>query len=381
MKQTRKRLLCIGLDLGGGGAERVQTIFLRQIDRSRFQIRAVFLRKTGPYLSDLPDDIPVDFIVDGPAQMKNPWVLLKILWKLPLYISQADLVFIMLEGAPAYLGIPLSRLLKKPVIFSLHTQWTQMLGKMARWHRAVSRWVYPEANIILTVSEGSKHDLCRFIPRACSKIRVLRNPVNLDDIRNKATEPIPIWAEKWFERPVLLAVGRLSEEKGFDLLIPAFDRAIKEGLDWNLLILGEGKERVSLETQIASLELSDRVVLPGFVANPYSFMHRSSLFVLSSRYEGLPMVILEAVVLGIPIVSVDCTSGLREILGVDYPFLVESGSVGALSEALIKAMRMVEKGSFELKNKYAEIARRYDSRLVVEEITNLLDQSLVEAGK
>lgn len=133
----------------------------------------------------------------------------------------------------------------------------------------------------------------------------------------------------------VLAAGRLSMEKGFDLLIAAFSRIALHHPTWHLIIVGEGPERSALAAQVAALGLADRVHLPGFCDDPQALMRRADLFVLSSRYEGLPNALLEAMATGCPCISFDCESGPAELIehGVNG-WLVPPADVAALAVAL-----------------------------------------------
>ena len=150
------------------------------------------------------------------------------------------------------------------------------------------------------------------IPR--NHIQVIYNPVITPGLREKASAPL---TDAWLADsgpPVILAVGSLREQKGFDVLIKAFAE-VRRTRAARLLILGEGVDRPQLEALIKELSLQNDVRLPGFVLNPYAYMARASLFVLSSNWEGLPTVLVEALFCGVPVIATDCHSGPREILG------------------------------------------------------------------
>jgi glycosyltransferase involved in cell wall biosynthesis len=145
----------------------------------------------------------------------------------------------------------------------------------------------------------------------------------------------------WFrsgEPPVILGVGRLTGQKAFEVLIEAFAQVRKKQRA-RLIILGEGEQRSMVEALIKCLGLQADVELPGFVANPYPYMAHARLFVLSSRWEGLPTVLVEAMSLGTPVIATDCPSGPREILknGLYGP-LVQVDDPGALALAMQKSL-------------------------------------------
>jgi glycosyltransferase involved in cell wall biosynthesis len=173
--------------------------------------------------------------------------------------------------------------------------------------------LYSYADLVVAVSSGVKDDLKKFTKLPENKIKVIYNPVITQDIFIKAKEPFD---HPWFAEdcpPVILGVGRLTKEKDFPTLLKAFVLVRKE-IDSRLVILGEGEERKNLEKLAKELGIEEFLWMPGFVDNPYKFMSKASVFVLSSIYEGLPTVLIEALALGCQVVSTDCKSGPREIL-------------------------------------------------------------------
>jgi glycosyltransferase involved in cell wall biosynthesis len=156
-------------------------------------------------------------------------------------------------------------------------------------------------------------DLARVINIPRNDVKVVFNPIIFPEMRIKKEAT---FADPWFDTgqpPVILAIGRLTKQKGFDTLIRAFSEVRKQR-QVHLLILGEGEDRVPLTNLIKELNLDTEVRLPGFVSNPYPYLVNASLFVLSSRWEGLPTVLVEALYCEVPIIATDCPSGSREIL-------------------------------------------------------------------
>lgn len=133
----------------------------------------------------------------------------------------------------------------------------------------------------------------------------------------------------------VVAIGRLSLQKDFLTLIKAF-RIVRNELDMKLVIFGDGELRTELENEVNHLDLVADVYMPGFVANPYKFLAESDVFVLSSRYEGLPNVLIEAVYLGVPCVSTVCKSGPKEILlNGEGGWLVPVGNEFAMANSIL----------------------------------------------
>jgi glycosyltransferase involved in cell wall biosynthesis len=244
-------------------------------------------------------------------------------------------------------------------------------GNASSWRGRLTprlmRRFYPWANGIVVVSGGVREDMAQLINIARERITVIYNPsVVRAEVLEKAQTPLD---HPWFKTdqpPVLVAVGRLQMQKDYPTLLRAFAR-VRQNRPVRLLILGEGKERPMLEALIKELGLEEDVGLPGFVMNPYAYMARASLFVLSSRWEGLPTVLIEALCCGTPAVSTDCPSGPREILkDGQYGQLVPVGEADALARAIETTLADKTPGP------PSESWQPYELEAVVSQYTNLL---------
>lgn len=208
------------------------------------------------------------------------------------------------------------------------------VGKLA-W-RSGLKACHRFAEWSICVSEGVRSDLVTNFgvdPRTCM---VIPNPVDVVQINalaGKAGLP-PQFGDA--NRKLLLSVGRLSAQKDFDCLLSAFELVLREIEPTCLLaIIGDGPERKRLEARIASHHLAGRVHLLGWIDNPYPIYDAADAFVLSSRFEGMPNVILEALAFGLPVVSTDCSSGPREILTDErLGRLVPVGDPPAMAQAI-----------------------------------------------
>ena len=197
-------------------------------------------------------------------------------------------------------------------------------------------YTYTDATV--GVSSGLAADLAGLPGMARERVHMVYNPVVTEEMERKAREPVD---HPWIGEtgpPVILAAGRLDEQKDFPTLLAAFARLLTRR-PARLIVLGEGKQRPHLLSLARRLGVAEHVDFPGFVDNPYAFMAQASLFVLSSRHEGLPTVLIEAMACGCPVVSTDCPYGPREILedGKHGP-LVPVEDVEALAAAMARTL-------------------------------------------
>ena len=206
------------------------------------------------------------------------------------------------------------------------------------WYTGM-RLFYSHTDHIVAVSDGVGTDIMSITGLPSYRVTTVANPVISNELFDRARETVD---HPWFTDgtvPMILGVGRLTEQKDFPTLIRAF-ALLRKQLTCRLAILGEGRQRNTLQDLISELSLDGNVVLPGFQTNPYAWIARSSLFVLSSKWEGSPNVLTEALALGRPVVSTDCRSGPKEILhDGQYGELVAVGDHEELANAMYRALK------------------------------------------
>ena len=212
-------------------------------------------------------------------------------------------------------------------------------GRLERWlQRASIGRLYPFAERIIVPSEGVADDLVANFGVDPRRLRVVYSPIVSPRLLELASRPVD---HPWFqpgEPPVILGVGELGARKDFETLIRAF-ALVRAERPCRLVILGRGRRHDRLRALAAELDVADDIDLPGFRDNPYAFMQKASLFALSSRWEGLGVVLVEALACGTPVVSTDCPSGPREILqDVGHARLVPVGDHQALALAIIETL-------------------------------------------
>lgn len=186
----------------------------------------------------------------------------------------------------------------------------------------------------------ANHMLTKYrLPR--EKLVVIPNFVDISSIEKSANEKAVLKNEDriFLLSPYIISIGRLHNQKGYQFLLNAFSK-IANKIPHNLIILGEGSLLNDLSIQVKKLNLEKRVLFLGFVKNPYPLLKGAQLFVLSSLYEGMPNVLLEAIALGIPVVSSDCPSGPKEILGKKYSeLLYKPRDTVSLSKLILKQIK------------------------------------------
>jgi glycosyltransferase involved in cell wall biosynthesis len=332
------RVLFVIPSLQGGGAERVVVTLLKNLDRQRVAPSLAVFARTGPYSADLPQDI----IVHDLRRQKRtgyPRALMRLVRL--IRTDPPDVLFSLMWHANILTLVArvLSRTNAK-LVLGVRNQ-TSLLNQFANFtflRNATVRTLYPRADVLLANSVGALEDLAGNFSLRRDKLRVIYNPIDVKRIRDLTTEPI---SQPWLDpdRQLVLAVGRLAKQKGFEYLIRAFAE-VRKHLPCTLAILGDGPERGDLQNVARSLGLGSDFILPGFQKNPYKFMKKAAAFVLSSLWEGFPNVILEAMACGVPVVATRCPSGPEEIIEhADSGLLAEVSNEADLAEKILAVLR------------------------------------------
>ncbi len=235
---------------------------------------------------------------------------------------------------------------------SVHlSEQTERVGRWrARFALLLLRLTFLQADIIVSASDGAGDDLWQTMGVPRERITTIYNPTVPSEMPALMKAPLD---HPWFHPgapPVVLGAGRLVGQKDFPTLLRAFAR-VRRKRPARLVILGEGERRSELEALAAALEVTEDVDLPGFAANPFAYMSRAGVFALSSKWEGLGMVLVEALACGCPVVSTDCRAGPSEILQEGVGALVPVGDDAALAAAIEAVLdnpppreRLVERG-------------------------------------
>jgi glycosyltransferase involved in cell wall biosynthesis len=316
--------------LSGGGAERVLLRILRQLDRRRFRPVLLLFEKTGPLLPEVPADVPVlDCGRNGGGaggrwlwnaarviRAERPAVVFSFLW----FTNLATVVAHRLSGCSGKL------ILSERLTIDGAREGVLKNGI----RKAGIRLLYRRADAIVANSAALREQLLAMCGLPANRVVSIPNPLDIDDIlaRSRETADPPLQAAG---DPLVVGMGRLVRQKGFDTLIRAVALLRTPA---RLVIVGEGPRAGELLDLAERSGIVDRVSLAGFRANPYPLLRTAAVFVLSSRYEGFPNALLEAMALGVPVVATRCSTGPEEIVShgvngllvpVDDPAAIAAG--------------------------------------------------------
>lgn len=323
--------------LAGGGAERAITIVANGLAANGTKVTLVLGRSSGPYL-DLVNST-VEIVDLGTDSMVR--ALPRLVRHLRTARPDALLAAMSHANVVAALAHRIARSQARLVLSErahLGSVFEEYRDLRMRVTRVLMRLTYPWANQVITVSRGVAEDLPHHVPIAPDRIAVVYNPI-VDDVLRQQAEAAP--SHPWLasrDIPVVLGAGRLIPAKDFPTLLRAFAR-VRRDRPVRLLILGEGESRSELCALAEALGVAEHVALPGFDPNPFAAMRAARLFVLSSRFEGLPGVLIQAMACGTRVVSTDCPSGPREVLeDGKWGTLVPVGDEGALARAMEAAL-------------------------------------------
>ncbi len=339
--------------LGGGGAERAMILFARTIQELGVSVEIVCAQKTGPLQSLVDGTTPV-IDLGAPRMLSAVRKLRRYLQHRKPKAIYSTVVHANLATVLATRGLKNIKVVLRESNAPISEQKITLSRRLG--HRLAPR-LYAMADSVIAVSERVRQELIQHMPRVASRIVALDTPViPTDFISQAAGDPLHPWFALG-EPPVILGVGRLHPQKNFNLLIDAFAE-VRARRPARLLILGEGPEREKLQRKISECGLGDDVQLFGFHLNPFSFMSRARVFVLSSIYEGMPNVLIQAMALGVPVVSTDCPGGSSECLeGGVLGELVPLNDPTAMSAAILRSL---DKGS------QSEVAERVTARFGAE---------------
>jgi glycosyltransferase involved in cell wall biosynthesis len=328
--------------LRGGGAERAVVALANGLVQSGMTVSFVVASKGigEEYLAEIDNRIKVHFLGVGRIMFAIiPLVFFLKSEKPSVIVSALTHANVVALGAVKLASCSTKAIATERVNYSAYMSRGESLRDVVM--RKMAGLLYKSATVV-AVSQGVARDCEKVFGLPSGSVHVIYNPVVTPGIREKMSESHPLMEQLGSDKKIILGAGRLVHQKGFDVLLRAFQRLINMsdlGSRCELVIIGEGPLRHDLEAMAESASIRDKVHFPGFLNNPFSLMRRANVFVLASRSEGLPNVLIQAMACGTPVVATNCPSGPFEILeGGKWGDLIPVDNVDLLASAMIKAL-------------------------------------------
>jgi len=335
MAQNLRVLLLIP-HLGGGGAEKVTALLARGLSRDKYDVHLALVTQKDAGAEGLPPWVAVHAL--GAQRVRNGALrLLRLVRRLQpdaILSGMAHLNFLVLLLRPFF-----PRRTRVLVRQNETVSAALSFGALEWYAPLLYRFLYPHADRIICQSRAMANDLAWELGIEKELIAVLPNPVDFEEILEAGRVPDPSAAPWRGDGPHLLAVGRLAPEKGFDVLLHALVSVREKFPEAELIVTGQGPEEQALKTLSKSLGLEAAVLFSGYVRRPYLLYSGASVFVLSSRHEGMPNALLEAAAAGLPIVATPASGGIVDLLtGMTGAWVAPENSPAALASTLIEAL-------------------------------------------
>lgn len=332
--EQKKKIMAFMYSLHDGGAQRTMVNIINNLDKSKYEVVLVLgTQKNNVYIDLINKDIRVEYL----SKPK----LRKCIFKLAAIIraENPSLIFTTLNNNNIILSISKLISCKKIPIVVRETNNRTQSKNVSVMNRIMTYFAYNcAAKKIVALSEGVKIDLIDNFKINPEKIVVIYNPVEVDEIKKMAEEKVEEINVSSKEK-ILIAAGRLAEQKDYPTMLRAFSQVL-ESQEARLIILGRGPLESNLKELCKELGIIKKVNFLGFKSNPYKYISKADIFLLSSRWEGFGHVIVEAMACGVPVIATDCKSGPAEIIKSNqYGVLVPVGDVEILAEKTIEALK------------------------------------------
>ncbi|MGD0801445.1 MAG: glycosyltransferase [Terracidiphilus sp.] len=357
--------------LGGGGAERVAALLARGLSAEKYALHLGLITQSEAGAAEMPSTLQIHAL-GAPRVRAAAFGLLRLVRRLKpdlILSGMFHLNFLVLLLRPFF--PPATRVLVRQngtVSAALAS------GNQPWYTRRFYRLLYRRADRVICQTQAMADDLARELKLPANRLIVLPNPVDLQEIRNSiGTNSAPQTGTD----PHLLAIGRLSREKGFDLLLRAMTQVEKQFPGADLLIAGAGLEESVLKAECHALGLDSSVRFAGYLTCPWTLFPAATLFVLSSRHEGLPIALLEAAAAGLPIVALPASAGLVELLrGRPGIWLASAITEDALATSLLAAL-----GSLQPGERFAHpFVEAFGIDHAINAYESLIDETLARSG-
>ncbi|WP_312752281.1 glycosyltransferase [Epilithonimonas hominis] len=377
----KKILIRIG-SLRHGGAEKVLVTFLRNLPKDKYEVDLLLNLYSGKYLPDVPDWVNVMFLNRGEMITTNrpkdlPKKIYrvvyqqllkkypKILYKKKLKNKQYDVEFAAIHGfMDEILNSPLKSSKK---LMWIHNDLTQVSGYTPEKIRRFFRY-----DKVMVISEKIQETFLSLAENQAEKDKILRiyNPLDTQEILTKSEKPVINYQ---FDEsvPTFVSVGTVFPQKGFDRLLRVHKRLLDDGFPHRILILGDGYDFETIKKLKSDLGVDETATMFGFTDNPYPYFRQANYYILSSRYEGFPTVLFEAITLKKNIIATD-VSGVREMLNKGNLGLITDNSEEGIYKGMKKALQHPE--SFDdYQKKLTDYQMPFDLENSVKRIMDIID--------
>jgi glycosyltransferase involved in cell wall biosynthesis len=312
------KILITAPNLITGGAEKQLIYLINGLVELNYEIVLLLLEREGEYLENLPEIVEIIS-----PQTPRPSNFMKEFWKFreikrTIDLIEPDILYSRLW--PTKTATVLAGLLtRKPVVFSEDRSLSRYMSdkSLSQRLKLLTRKLSSRlSSMIIPVSRGIENELLTEFGINPRKMKLIYNGFNFEEMRIKAAEKV---RHEFFQNndernKVIVALGRMVKLKGFDYLLEAVKIVNDRGLNVRLIMIGKGDYLDNLKLLAVDLGLTDIIDFVGFVENPFAYMANSDLFVLSSLFEGLPSTLIEAMGLGLPVISSRCPTGPEEII-------------------------------------------------------------------
>ncbi len=350
-----ERIVFLVPNLLPGGAERVLVNLVHEFTDHGIECEVIVKLAVGAYVQELPASVPVS-AVGGGSMLITTWRIQKHLRQRPATyaITFLDPVAFPMLMASVFLPTRVIVTVHNAIVKPKHES-HRLRSRFKPW---VARLLYPLADSIVGVSEDLSKHLREVLWFGQGKVKTIYNPIfSLATFERDWPLPNHVWFQARKGERVIVSIGRFIAQKGFDVLLDSFRDVSRQCPEARLVILGAGRLESQIKEQATRLQLDDKVWFPGFVSDPASYLANADLFVLSSRWEGLPTTLIEALGCGVPCVATDCPFGPREILaGGQFGRLVPPENAAALSEAIVDSLKCAPFSSKELRARAAHFS-------------------------
>lgn len=344
----KKKILFLIESFAGGGVEKVFIDLINNMDISKYDVTVMSIWDYGVRKKDLRKDVRYKSIfpnIKGISRVFHNFVEKsdgKLLYKLGIR-ERYDIEIAFIEGrATKIIGASTNPNSKKIAWVHIDLSQGHWTSKVFRESTELEKNYYKKFNYIVFVSNSAKEGFIKLFGDDFDNLKVKYNPIIADDVIRKSQEIVDD-IEKPKDKKLLVTSGRLVSQKGYESLLEVCNRLNNDKLDYELWILGEGWARPKLEELIDKYKLNN-VKLLGFKENPYKYIEKGDLFVCSSKNEGFSLVIAEAMILGLPVISTNC-AGPNELLNFgEYGLMVENSD-----EELYKELKSLIEDNEKLK--------------------------------